>query len=219
MSGEPKTRRWTATFERLPEGKRERVLGAARRAFSASGYAGANINGIASEAGISIGSLYKYFRTKEDLFLALIEEYHGLIERSIDDILSSYSGFFERVDALLVAAAESAARYPESVRIYLACGTEELAPLAARLSVNIEEVSATRYRAMVVEAQTRGEVDPSLDPGWAAFFLDDLFLMLQYSFGSEYYRERLRLFTGGHQELDTAVLRLRTFIERALRPR
>ena len=62
--------------------------------------------------------------------------------------------------------------------------------------MSIEEASAPRYRAMIAEAQSRGEVEASLDPGWAAFFLDDLFLMTQYSVGSVYYRDRLRLYLG-----------------------
>ncbi|MBL8967489.1 MAG: hypothetical protein JNG85_10785, partial [Spirochaetaceae bacterium] len=159
-----------------------------------------------------------YFRTKEDIFLALIEEFHVLIEANIDAILSREREFFRRVEALFRVAADTAARDPESVRIYICCTTEELAPLAARLSGNIEAVAAGRYRAMVEEAQARGEVAASIDPGWAAFFLDDLLLLLQYSFGSEYYRERLRLFTGAGPDPETAVPRLLELARKALAP-
>ena len=218
MTDEDREARWTGTFARLPSDKRARVLEAAKRAFAANGYSGANVNKIAAEAGISVGSMYKYFRTKEDLFLALIEDFHRLIESSIDAILARETRFLARVEALLRAAAETSAADPENVRIYICCTTEELAPLAARLSGNIEAASAGRYRAMVVEAQAKGEVDPSVDPAWAAFFLDDLFLLLQYSYGSEYYRERLRVFLGVPELPDpgTAVARLLGLAARAL---
>lgn len=221
--GESREKRWTGTFERLPEAKRERILSCAKRAFAASGLSGANINRIAEEAGVSVGSLYKYFRTKEDLFLALIEESHSLIESTIDEVLAEKAGFFERVEALLSAAVESSRADPDSARLYIACTTEELAPLAGRLSGRIEAVSADRYRAMVAEAKSRGEIRADLDEGWTAFFLDDLFLLAQFSAGSAYYAERLRLFVGGEGSgrkgaaaEDELADRLLSYIRRAL---
>jgi AcrR family transcriptional regulator len=215
-------RRWTATFERLPGDKRARVLDAAKRAFAASGFAGANVNDIAGEAGISVGSMYKYFRTKEDLFLTLIEEYHKVIADSIDAVLARESSFTGRVEALLRACVDTSLADPEAVRLYIACTTEELARLASPLSDSIEAVSASRYRAVIAEAQGKGEVEPGLDPGWAAFFLDDILLMTQFSVGSVYYRARLRLFLGAESEAWTPgelVERSLAFILRALQPR
>jgi AcrR family transcriptional regulator len=189
-------RLWTGTFERLGEAKRARVLEAAKRAFAASGFAGANVNRIAEEADISVGSMYKYFRTKEDLFLSLIEGYNAIIASWIDGVFEREASFAGRVELLLKACVESSLADPEAVRLYIACTTEELSRMASKLSGSIEEVSASRYRAMIAEAQAKGEVEAGLDPGWAAFFLDDILLMTQYSVGSVYYRERLRLFLG-----------------------
>ena len=146
-------KRWTGTFERLAEDKRARILDAAKRAFASSGFTGANINTIAEEAGISVGSMYKYFRTKEDLFLSLIEEFHTVIATSIDAVLARETSFAARVEALLRACVDTSLADPEAVRLYIACTTEELARLASRLSGSIEAVSASRYRAMVAVAQ------------------------------------------------------------------
>lgn len=52
---------------------RERLLAAARSAFARSGFHGASVEEIASEAGFSTGALYSNFDGKEDLFLALME--------------------------------------------------------------------------------------------------------------------------------------------------
>lgn len=223
-------RKWTTTFERLPAEKQTRILGAAKHAFATYGFVGANINKIAESAGISVGSMYKYFRTKEDLFLALIEEYHTYIASFIDDVLNHEDRFARRVEALLKGSVQTSLDDPEAVQLYIACTTEEISGLSSRLSFSIEEASAVRYRAMVEQAQARGEVDPALDPGWAAFFLDDIFLMTQFSVGSDYYRTRLRLFVGAdggdetqdHADMvmfDTIVPRLLTVVLRALEPR
>ncbi|HWR10428.1 MAG TPA: TetR/AcrR family transcriptional regulator [Rectinemataceae bacterium] len=225
-------RKWTAAFERLSSEKKTRILNAAKCAFAMSGFAGANINKIAESAGISIGSMYKYFRTKEDLFLTLIEKYHEYIALFIDGVLASEGSFAGRVEALLKASVQTSRDDPEAVKLYIACTTEELAGLSSRLSSSIEEVSAVRYRAMVEEAQAKGEVDPSLDSGWTAFFLDDIFLMTQFSIGSDYYRTRLKLFLGatwaageggtvggrGDAAFDELVPRLLALILRSLAP-
>ncbi|WP_417852061.1 TetR/AcrR family transcriptional regulator [Blastochloris viridis] len=54
--------------------KRRQILMGADRVFSAMGFDAASMNDITREAGVSKGTLYVYFATKEDLFSALIEE-------------------------------------------------------------------------------------------------------------------------------------------------
>lgn len=57
------------TFKRIPLEKQRHILDTAMREFAGHGFHKANINAIAAKAGISIGALYKYFSSKEDLFL------------------------------------------------------------------------------------------------------------------------------------------------------
>ena len=52
------------------------------------------------------------------------------------------------------------------------------------------------YAQLLENARAAGTVDPTLDPKTFAFFLDDLFMMLQFSFSCEYYRERMAIFLG-----------------------
>ncbi len=62
---------------RAPEAdsaKRRQVLDGARRVFLADGFDGASMNDIARVAGVSKGTLYVYFNSKEELFEALIRE-------------------------------------------------------------------------------------------------------------------------------------------------
>jgi AcrR family transcriptional regulator len=211
--------RWTPTFERISTDKRRRVLDCAKRAFARNGYAGANVNTVARDAGISVGSLYQYFQTKENLFLTLIEESHGTLTRVIDEIFNAVPGFFQRAEALLRAAVEWSRKDPDLLNLSIACTTQELAPLAAKLSGRIESVAAERYREMVAEGKRRGEIDAGLSETVAAFCLDNLFLIVQFSFGSAYYRERLSQFLGSRAVNDeAAVIRgVMDFIRRALR--
>ena len=67
-------------FERIPNERRERILEVGITEFSSKGYENANINTIARNAGISIGLMYKYFSTKEDLFLTCISRGMHILE-------------------------------------------------------------------------------------------------------------------------------------------
>jgi AcrR family transcriptional regulator len=54
--------------------KRRQILDGARAVFFASGFDGASMNDIARSAGVSKGTLYAYFESKEDLFKEIIRE-------------------------------------------------------------------------------------------------------------------------------------------------
>lgn len=54
--------------------RRKAILGCARAAFVAEGFAGAKIEPIAREAGVSTATLYALFASKGDLFSAVIED-------------------------------------------------------------------------------------------------------------------------------------------------
>ncbi len=57
-----------------PDGgaKRRQIMDGARSAFLAAGFDGASMNDIARSAGVSKGTLYAYFSSKDDLFDAII---------------------------------------------------------------------------------------------------------------------------------------------------
>lgn len=61
-------------MSRLPAAKRrEQLLDVAAQLFSTKGYAGATTAQIAKEAGITEPIIYRHFKSKRDLFVALIE--------------------------------------------------------------------------------------------------------------------------------------------------
>ena len=65
---------------------RARILQHATRAFAEKGYDGARVDNIARRAGVSVTLLYHYFRSKDGLFVAVMEEAYLLIRSSHRDI-------------------------------------------------------------------------------------------------------------------------------------
>jgi AcrR family transcriptional regulator len=60
--------------EEIMNETRQKLLYAAADEFAQEGFAGANVNRIAQQAGFSIGTFYNYFPSKRDLMLAFIDE-------------------------------------------------------------------------------------------------------------------------------------------------
>src|ERR1700712_2175953 len=56
------------------QARRRRIQEAARQVFAERGYGGASIELIARAAQLSVGAIYLYFRSKEDLYVSLIED-------------------------------------------------------------------------------------------------------------------------------------------------
>lgn len=69
--------------------KRRAILDAALPAFLAAGYAQANLDAIAAQAGASKVTIYHHFGSKEGLFVALIEEQIGVADRRSDALLDA----------------------------------------------------------------------------------------------------------------------------------
>ena len=86
--------------------KKEQVLQVASECFLASGYDGTSINVMAREAGISKESIYRYFKSKEDLFLAVVERELQVYHDSMRETVSDY--FDRPIEGALCHLAESA---------------------------------------------------------------------------------------------------------------
>jgi AcrR family transcriptional regulator len=62
---------------------RQRILDGAHRAMLAGGYRGTTMPAIAAEADVSVGLLYRYFDSKEELYLAMCE---GVTQAQLDEL-------------------------------------------------------------------------------------------------------------------------------------
>ena len=67
------SRRLTAVKPPAPADKREAILKAATRRFARNGFFQSQVADIAREAGVAAGTVYLYFRSKDDLLVSLFE--------------------------------------------------------------------------------------------------------------------------------------------------
>jgi TetR/AcrR family transcriptional regulator, fatty acid metabolism regulator protein len=69
--------------------KRERILGSAMRVFASKGFFGAKVSDIAQDAGVADGTIYLYFKSKDDLLISLFE---SQMERVNAELLRAIDG-------------------------------------------------------------------------------------------------------------------------------
>lgn len=62
---------------------REKILQSAVQLFLGEGYEATSVNDICKHAGVSKGSFYHYFETKQVLFLSLMENWSGRVMQSV----------------------------------------------------------------------------------------------------------------------------------------
>ena len=65
---------------------REDLLEAARRVFANQGYAGATIDDLTAEAGVSKGAFYFHFDSKEDILVALVTDWANEISEGVQEL-------------------------------------------------------------------------------------------------------------------------------------
>jgi AcrR family transcriptional regulator len=63
---------------------RDKVLEAALRLFSGKGFAGTTTSALAREAGIAEGTLFRHFRSKNEILLTLLRKVKGELIRSVE---------------------------------------------------------------------------------------------------------------------------------------
>lgn len=79
-------------WERRPEARPREILDAALRVFAARGYAATRLEDVAAAAGVTKGTIYYYFKSKEDLLVQLVASRDREIFTGLETLLKSVTG-------------------------------------------------------------------------------------------------------------------------------
>jgi AcrR family transcriptional regulator len=80
---------------------RQEILRAAARAAAQTGLAAVTLRDIAREAGYTVGTLYKYFNSKEAIEAGLIEQLREMVSGSLKAAVPAGLNFRQKVELLL----------------------------------------------------------------------------------------------------------------------
>ena len=165
-SGQRAPRR-SAKPARAAGDKRERILHAAVRVFAKKGFHATRVSEIAAAAGVADGTIYLYFKSKDELLVALFED-------RVDRLL----GYLESELPLKTSAPEKLRRIIE-LQLQLLEGERDLAEVITvilRQSKKLmKEHAVAKFTAyldaiarVVAEGQSAGELRDGVSPHLAA---------------------------------------------------
>ena len=149
--------------------RREALLTAALDAFFDRGFAATRIDDIAKLAGVSKGTVYLYFDSKEDLFRELVAKLTRPKLDFLETAIGQGDSFLDAIDQLAVFAPGllQVDDMPKLMKIIV--GASRTFPdLVSDYRRNVIERGMGFVSAAIERAQHRGEVRPDIDAKLAA---------------------------------------------------
>jgi len=98
---------------------RDRILSAAVKVFSNKGYHDTRVDEIVEESDTSKGAVYFHFPSKQRIFLAIVEEFTGLLEKKLLEAIEREPDGMRRVNAALQIGLETFGKYRSIAKIFL----------------------------------------------------------------------------------------------------
>lgn len=204
-------------LKKLSEEQIVEILETGISEFAANGLDRANINVIAKKSGVSVGVLYKYYKDKEDFFLACLRHSLETLRSAISEAVTDNEKLLVRAEKLIRAVQRSAREHNIYNIMYNEITAGASQKYAQILAKEIEGISSEVYIKFIIEAKASGEIRDDIDPRMFAFFFDNLLLSLQFSYSCDYYRERFKIFCGEDilDDDERVVSELLKFVESA----
>ena len=159
-----------AMTDEQKEARRTDILRVALHRFSLMPYRQLNMADTADEAGVAKGTLYLYFRSKEEMFLAIYTDQLGAWYEELDQALTATQGEAS-IGGVVKLIGDTLAKRPQLLRL--------IAILHTELEQNVELEAARRFKHWLKErVQTTGAFLEKhlifLTPGQGAELLLDI---------------------------------------------
>lgn len=142
--------------------KRARILEAAEKVFAERGFFHARVSEIAREAGVADGTIYLYFKNKDDLLISVFESRMEHLNRELAQVIATAGPrFSDRLGAFMAAYASMVIENPSVASVL----TVEL----RQSSKFMREHPATGFSdflkiiaGLIADGQKAGEFDPEM---------------------------------------------------------
>ena len=160
--------------------RRSEILEAATTVFSEKGFHAATLDEVAGEAGVSKGSIYNHFDSKESIIDALTRQWGTLDDETFSRAGRSGSAIAALREVSKMTIGRTHRRgFRDSVRLELFLWSEALVnPRVGRSQGELATEWRGRVQELVEAAQEAGEIDRRVDGETVAVFLGSLFMGL-----------------------------------------
>ena len=162
-AGKPGPRGKRRPVDVAAPGKRERILDAAMKVFAAEGFYNARISQIADAAGVADGTIYLYFKSKDELLISLFEDRMDRVLATLRQALEAGGTAVERLRRVIELHLELIEANPEMGEVI----TVELRQ-SSKFVREYENVKFAEFLRLIAGAiadgQKAGELRADLDP-------------------------------------------------------
>ena len=147
--------------------KRERILAAAERIFARHGFFAAKVSDVAKEAGVADGTIYLYFKNKDDLLISLFERRMQQVNETLKAATAKVKSPREQLRAFVKAYLQLVHDEPTAAEVL----TIELRQSSKFMKEYENPEFADFLRLLggiIAAAQDKGEIDSSIPAHVAA---------------------------------------------------
>lgn len=157
--------------------QRDEMLAAALALFSEKGYHNVSMQEIAEKAEFAVGTLYKFFKNKEDLYKALISAQADRFHAALTEALTAEGNAVERLRAYVQAKRKIYMDNAACIRLYFAEHRGASFNIKAGLDSDIRarcEITLHRLESVFADGMATGLFRRTADPYHLALALDSL---------------------------------------------
>ncbi len=194
----------TDLFRNLSPEKQEKVFQAAVSEFASKGYRNASMNSLVKTAGISKGSIFQYFRSKRNLFDAVLEIAVQQVKRHLKQVRGETEdlSFPERLEKLLRSGFQFIDKHPLLTAVYFQLLQSGDAPFGSERIVQLRRQGTEFLTELIERAVSKGELRADIDIQRVGFLVNSLLETLLRAYYTEFLDSGLGLYKGDSQELD-----------------
>jgi AcrR family transcriptional regulator len=175
--------------EEMRAHSRETLIAAARKSFAESGYFNCRISDIVQKAGMSQGSVYWYFSSKEELLKAVLSEAFESLGAVMAQAASGTGSAQQKLDALMNGLLDYAQTGSEFTAIMISLMGHGNEDMFARLGFDMHQIGlgyTQSLLAILTQAQAEGVVPADLDPLALTMMFFGMFNGLNLVYGQEW---------------------------------
>ena len=146
------------------ENKHQKILQAAIKVFSEKGFYNSRVSEIAKEANVADGTIYLYFKNKDDILISLFEEEFGKIVQNMRAALEKDKDALQKIKRFAIAHLSIVTKQQELAEVM---GVEvRQSSKFMKEYINKPFIEYLNIiRSVVIEGQEKGLIRKDLTPG------------------------------------------------------
>jgi len=193
------------TKKTAPRANLDRILGAASDLFTRQGFHGTSTRDIAAQAGVSLGNIYNYFGTKEEVFVSLLEKYEKEYFSPDQPLIKALSAtaFPDNIENLGFASREMVEKFSAYILLIYVDVVEFEAKHVNKMFARMRLGYAAALKSAEAKPQhkPRSRVAPDIDPVAAL-------MMVTWNYFNYFIMEKLFKVKGHYGLGDTEAIKL-----------